>query len=297
MPTQQGLRLTRHDGAMTTVTILAVGGTGETHRKDPRTAVSGMLAQVTDRLDERFDCRWVRYPASYGPVPRRNGISYRESVAAGVDNLRAEMARASGPVMLIGYSQGAVVVRQLLATTHADVAAVGFVADPYQPPGVVAGCDGFGLAGHGPDLPEGLPALWIGHPGDVICNASDDSLLRDLADLTATFSTRDVRGWFDGLWLILRSNSFQNAARTSLHPRQWRRDLRRLRVLAIELAGYLPTRVRLGKLVIANRRGGRHIAYGFEPFDPDGLTGCEMLSRWLQVQATFLPDTVRHDVA
>jgi pimeloyl-ACP methyl ester carboxylesterase len=194
---------------MTTVTILAVGGTGETHRKDPRTAVSGMLAQVTDRLDERFDCRWVRYPASYGPVPRRNGISYRESVAAGVDNLRAEMARASGPVMLIGYSQGAVVIRQLLATTHADVAAVGFVADPYQPPGVVAGCDGFGLAGHGPDLPEGLPALWIGHPGDVICNASDDSLLRDLADLTATFSTRDVRGWFAGLWHILRSNSFR----------------------------------------------------------------------------------------
>lgn len=50
------------------MTILAVGGMSETLRKDPRTAVSGMLAQVTDRLDERFDCRWVRYPASHGPV-------------------------------------------------------------------------------------------------------------------------------------------------------------------------------------------------------------------------------------
>jgi hypothetical protein len=55
--------------------------------------------------------------------------------------------------------------------------------------------------------------------------------------------------------------------------------------------------VRLGRPVIANRRGGRHIAYGFEPVDPDGLTGCEMLSRRLQVQATFLPDTGRHDGA
>jgi pimeloyl-ACP methyl ester carboxylesterase len=259
--------------------------------------VCGMLAQVTDRLDDRFECRWVRYPACYGPVPRRGGISYRESVAAGVDNLRAELRRTSGPVMLIGYSQGAVVIRHMLATTPADIAAVGFIADPHQPPGVAPGCDGFGLAGPGPCLPADLPALWIGHPDDVICNASVDSLLRDLADLTATLSMRDVRGWLTGLWHVLRSNGFQNAARTSLRPRQWRKDLHRLRVFATELAGYLPTTVRVGKLVIDNRRGGRHTAYGFESLDGSGLTGCEMLGRWLQVQATFLPDTVREDVA
>lgn len=129
-------------------------------------------------------------------APRRNRISYRDSVAAGVENLRAAVARASGPVMLIATRRG-------------------------------------------------------------------------------------------------RSSS----DRTSLHPCQWRQNLRRLRVLEIELAGHLPTRVRLGRLGIANRRGGRHIAYGFEPVDGDGLTGCEMLSRWLQIQANFLSGTVRHDGA
>jgi hypothetical protein len=290
---------TRSAAAVSTVTVLAVGGTGESYPGDSRTGVCGLLAGVTDRLDDRFDSRWVAYPASYGPVPATSGVSYRASVAAGVSNLRARLDEISGPVMLIGYSQGAVVIRHVLSDTNAadSVVAAGFVADPHQPPNAVEGCEGFGLAGRGPDLPAGLPALWIAHPGDVICNASADSFLRDVADLTAALSVSDVRGWLVSLWHVVRTNGFQNAARTSIHPRQWRKDLRRLRILAVELAGYLPTRVRWGQLMIVNRRGGRHTAYGAEPLGDGEFTGCETLAHWLQVQATFLPDGVRADVA
>jgi hypothetical protein len=299
MTTVSSKRLIRAATAQSPVTVLAVGGTGESYPGDSRTGVAGMLAGVTDRLDDRFDCRWVGYPASYGPVPATSGLSYRESVAAGVRNLRARLAEASGPVMLIGYSQGAVVIRQVLSNADdgAAVVAVGFVADPHQPPDVVEGCNGFGLAGRGPDLPAGLPAVWIAHPHDVICNASPDSFLRDLADLTATLSIGDVRGWLLSLWHVVRTNGFQNAAQTSVRPGQWRKDLRRLRILALELAGYLPTRVRWGQFSIVNRRGGRHTAYGAEPLDEGGLSGCEVLAHWLQVQATFVPDAVGPDVA
>lgn len=279
---------------MATVTVLTVGGTGESYPGDDRHQVSGLLSGVTGRLDVRFRAEWVGYPASYGPVPLAGGISYLDSVQAGVDALRARIERTDGPIMLIGYSQGAVVVRDLLAGDRRvpTVVAVGFVADPHQPPGVVAGCAGFGLAGEGPALPGDLPALWIADPHDVICNASEDSFLRDVADLTAAMSVRDFRGWLRSLWQVLLSNGFQNAARTSVRPRQWRRDLRRLRVAAMEIAGYLPTRLMLGGLQIVNRRGGRHTAYGAEPLGGGDLTGCEVLAQWLQVQATFLPEVV-----
>lgn len=297
---QDRLRFVRHHGLMATVAVLTVGGTGESYPGDARQKVSGLLSEVTGRLDGRFRAGWVGYPASYGPVPLAGGVSYLDSVRAGVDALCARIDRTSGPIMLIGYSQGAVVIRELLASDRRfpDVAAVGFVADPHQPPGVVAGCDGFGLAGEGPALPGGLPALWIADPHDVICNASHDSFLRDVADLTAALSVRDLRGWLGYLWKILLNNGFQNADRTSVRPRQWRKDLRRLRVAVMEIAGYLPARLMWRGLKIVNRRGGRHTAYAAEPLGTGELTGCEVLAQWLQVQATFLAESVAdHDAA
>ncbi|ORM37052.1 PE-PPE domain-containing protein [Williamsia sp. 1135] len=275
---------------MAMLTVLTVGGTGESYPGDSRSEVSGLLAAVTDRLDDRFASRWVGYPASYGPVPTAGGVSYLDSVRTGVDHLSTAIAETEGPIMLIGYSQGCVVIRELLARDGhllGNVVAAGFVADPHQPPGAVAGCDGFGLAGPGAPLPRDLPALWIADPDDVICNASDDSFLRDVADLTAGLSVRDLRGWLRSLWQVVTSNSFQNAARTSIRPRQWRKDVQRLRVVALEIAGYLPARLMLGGLKVVNRRGGRHTAYAAEPMVGSDLTGCQTLVQWLQVQATF----------
>ncbi|WP_188586316.1 PE-PPE domain-containing protein [Gordonia jinhuaensis] len=286
---------------MSVVTVLVVGGTGEARADDDAGTVRGMLAHVVGELDHRFRGVWVPYPASYGPVPERDGVSYRTSVHAGVTALHASMAAARGPVILLGYSQGAVVVREFLGTLSATrspdgpvswgqshLIGAGFVADPHQPVGVVSGCDGAGIAGPGPEVPVGLPTLWIAHRDDMICNASRDSLLRDVADLTGWLSLADLGGWLCEMWNTLRRNSFQNAARTSVTPAQWWRDLRRVRIAVCEVLGYLPAFLMWAGLHIRNPRGGRHTSYATEPIDPgSGLTGCQVLAQWMQVQATF----------
>lgn len=279
---------------MTTVTVLAVGGTGESFPGDPRTRVTGLLAGVTDRLDGRFRSRWVGYPSSYGPAPTRNGMSFTASVAAGSAELRSVLAATPGPVMLIGYSQGCVVVREALAAGGVDpsdlcrVIGVGLIADPHQPAGVVDGCTGSGVAGPGPDLPDGVATLWIADPDDMICNADADSLVRDVADLTGALSLGDLAGWLRRSWETLRRNAFQNAARTSIRPRQWRRDVTRLRRLVLDILGYLPALIVIGGFRIRNRRGGRHTAYASEPLGGRGeYPGVVVLAQWLQVQATF----------
>ncbi|GAA1480371.1 hypothetical protein GCM10009624_08110 [Gordonia sinesedis] len=283
------------------VTVLAVGGTGESYPGDDRRHVTGLLSEVTDALDARFHSRWVGYPASYGPTPDPHGPSFDDSVAEGVRRLDAVFADTPGPVMVIGYSQGAVVIRRWLCALTARsgsseelarVLAVGFVADPHQPPGAVPGCDGWGVAGPGSDLPAGLPAWWVGAPDDVICNASADSLIRDIADLTAAMDLRRPARWAHQMWNTLRSNGFQNAARTSFGPRQWRRDIGRLVAACREAQRYLPARIVWRGIEVGNPVGGRHTAYATEPYrrrsvtDPE-TTGCQALAHWLQVRATF----------
>lgn len=281
------------------ITVLVVGGTGESFEGDTRTEVSGLLAGVTDALDDRFRAQWVGYPASYGPAPHLSGISYADSVDIGMRNVGDALDGTTGPVMMIGYSQGAVVIRRLLAErdAHADAAiarvlAVGFVADPHQPAGVVAGCAGWGVAGRGPDLPSSIPAWWVGAPEDMICNASRDSFIRDIADLTSALTFAAPRRWLGEIWKTLRRNSFQNAPLTSVGPAQWRRDLVRLAAAWREVRGYLPKVIVWRGVVIRNDTGGRHTAYHDEPYRQASITdplttGCEALAHWMQVQATF----------
>ncbi|MBD1321624.1 PE-PPE domain-containing protein [Gordonia hankookensis] len=281
------------------VTVLAVGGTGESFDGDRRRAVTGMLRGVTEGLDDRFDCRWIGYPASYGPAPHIGGISYQRSLDIGMREVGSALRQTEGPVALIGYSQGAVVIRAALHELGEAsdpvlerVLAVGFVADPHQPPGVVAGCEGWGVAGPGPALPATVPAHWVGTPDDMICNATADSFLRDVADLTAGFAVGRVRSWMMQMWNILRHNSFQNADRTSPGLAQMSHDVGRLWSAGREVLGYLPGTIAWRGLVFRNRRGGRHTSYAREPYrreswtDPD-TTGCEALAAWLQVCATF----------
>lgn len=287
------------------ITVLVVGGTGESGVDDRRTDVSGMLAHVTDHLDDRFDALWVPYPASYGPAPSWQGMPYEDSLRVGHANLRAAFERTAGPVMLLGYSQGAVVVRRFVAALARSapvvperILGVGLVADPHQPAGVVAGCDGSGVAG-GDDIAvadaDAVPTYWVGDARDVICNASADSLIRDIADLTGRLGLNGssaVRDWVSTMWSTLRSNGFQNAARTVCSPAQWRRDVDRLGVAAREVAGYLPPVISWRGVTVDNGRGGRHTSYGVEPYRRSSLTerdasGCEILARWMQVQATF----------
>lgn len=122
----------------------------------------------------------------------------------------------------------------------------------------------------------------------MICNASDDSYVRDLADLTCWMSLRTHKVWLHQLWRLIRRNGFQNAAQTGLSPRQWRRDIHRLRTALVEILGYLPPHLVWRRISLNNPRGGRHIAYASEPLDASGQTGCRILAQWLQVQATFV---------
>ncbi|MCF8569484.1 PE-PPE domain-containing protein [Gordonia sp. HY002] len=279
------------------ITVLAVGGTGESHPGDDRTEVTGMLAAVTSTLDHRFTSRWVGYPAAYGPTAGREGMAYVDSVACGVAALARAVRAADGPVMVIGYSQGAAVIRTFLAhpastTLVGRVLAVGFVADPHQPPGVVEGCTGWGVAGPGAEVPGAVPACWVGVPDDVICNASDDSLIRDVADLTDSLSVLHVRRWVADMWGAVFSRRMQNAERTSVTPRQWRRDAHRLRAAVREVRGYLPSTIAVGMWRLTNPGGGRHVSYDGEPYrrapltDPE-ITGCQVLAQWMQVEATM----------
>ena len=284
---------------MTAVTVLFVGGTGESFEGDTRSSVTGLLGAVADSLDERFDCRWVGYPASYGPAPRAGGMSFLASVGIGVQSLRAAVSGVVGPVAMVGYSQGAVVIRTALHAMACDddpalqkVIAVGFVADPHQPPGAVAGCTGWGVAGPGPQLPPKIPARWVGAADDVICNADSDSLVRDIADLTAGVCLTGLGEWMRDGWELLRTNAFQNAGRTALRPSQWRRDVDRLSSAWHAVRCYLPATIPVRGLVFRNLAGGRHTSYRVEPYrrssatDPSS-TGCEVMAHWLQVQVTF----------
>lgn len=280
------------------ITVLVVGGTGESFVGDERSEVTGLLSAVTDCLDDRFVARWVPYAASYGPVPHRDGLSYAESVDGGVANLAATFDRCAGDVALLGYSQGAVVVRRFAsALTDAECArivGVGLVADPHQPPGVVPGCDGWGVAGPGDPLPPSLPVFWVGAPDDVICNASPDSLLRDIADLSGTMSLHHPGRWWSEVRKRLSCNDLQNADATSVSPEQWRRDPGRIAAAWREVCGYLPRELAWHHLQIANNEGGQHTSYAAQPYGHTPLTdaevtGCQTLARWLQVQATFTP--------
>ncbi|MEV0945623.1 PE-PPE domain-containing protein [Rhodococcus sp. NPDC049939] len=279
---------------MPDVTVLAVGGTGESYPDDDRTHVSGLLRTVADALDGRFASRWVGYPASYGPVAV-GGLSYRHSTEVGVRRLMDAIEAAPGSVMLIGYSQGCTVIREVLGKIATGefagrhVRAAGLISDPEQPAGAVPGCGGRGVAGEGAPLPATVPVLWIAHPNDMICNASDDSFVRDIADLTGWMSFRTHRVWLTQIWKLLRHNSFQNADKTRISPTQWRTDLHRLRTAMLEILGYLPAHLSWRGMKVVNPRGGRHVAYASEPLDSSGLTGCQILAEWLQVRATFAP--------
>ncbi|MFZ2238288.1 MAG: PE-PPE domain-containing protein, partial [Gordonia amarae] len=136
--------------------------------------------------------------------------------------------------------------------------------------------------------------FWVGAPDDVICNASPDSLLRDIADLTGAMSLYHPGRWWSEVRKRLSRNDLQNADATSVSPGQWRRDPGRLAEAWREVCGYLPRELDWHHLRIANNEGGQHTSYAARPYGRTPLTdaevtGCQTLAMWLQVQATFTP--------
>ncbi|WP_431941660.1 PE-PPE domain-containing protein [Nocardia grenadensis] len=241
------------------INVLCVGGTGESYPGDTRTEVTGgMLGYVTRNLGPGFRPRWVGYPAQYGPVSGLGGLSFRQSVKAGADNLLRVLEDTPGRIVLLGYSQGCTVVRQLLhdappAVRRVEV--VGLVADPEAPPN---GDANYGVLGTDPVIPYWVTPMWVTNPKDPICNAAPDSLLRDFADLTEYFGFSDAGRWMLDVLEGLKRRSPLNrwgADSWSLASILAARD--RVNRSIAEAWAYLPRIESVGGLVI-NPSGGQH---------------------------------------
>ena len=275
---------------------IAVGGTGESYANDIRTAVpaGSMLSFVTNSLDPQYfnTAWWVGYPSAYG-VP----MSFEASVDAGLDALDAKVQAAltaGNKVVLLGYSQGAVIVRRYLAAlaegeygdaeNYTDlIVGAACVADPYRDQGNYIGAvdpGGYGLAGTTTFWQDGY-LLEAAAERDPITAAPADSMLRIIADLTRFMSIdmRKVHEWFADMIKTIRDDGWQKA---NLDWGQFWVTGQRVQN-AIDLAGgYFPLRKYktmpwLPEIVI-NPGGGRHTCYATERVPGSNLTYCEMLA-------------------
>lgn len=169
---------------MSTLTVLVFDGAG----------TAGRTSKVVDAVVERLRWKtgaavqWVPWPASLmgvgGTTPWP--VATSEAIRWAVDY----MWRHDGQFILVGFSAGCRPARELLERHPGlaeRVAAIAQLADPWQPAsrqqdGVPDG-PGFGIMGQatGP-VPD--RTFWCGHPGDPICRAAPDSLLRYLTGST-----------------------------------------------------------------------------------------------------------------
>jgi hypothetical protein len=289
---------------------IAVGGTGESYPGDPRTEMPdplmSMLSFITEKLDEEYYLpgRWVGYPASYGdPMP------YETSVQEALDNLDPVVQAAltaEEQVVLLGYSQGASVVRRYLSAIRAGeygdpegyvglILGAACVADPYRPEGVVVGYEpgGYGIAGTTPQWEDSF-LLEVAAHRDPICAAPYNSLLRTVADLSGFMSTdiRNLQGWMKAMMKTIQDRGWQNA---NLDWGQFWLVGQRVNE-AIDMAGgYLP-RIEYKTMpwlppIVINPGGGRHTCYGMEKMPNSQYTYCEMLALELNSIANRLEES------
>lgn len=136
----------------------------------------------------------VPWSASYGPVPNPFGVSYADSLAAGMA-LGERMVRdtlADEPfarIVLVGYSGGAALAGNLARRLGpAMVDACVLVADPNDPGTATV----FGIAGA--RYTGKVPTWWVRGPNDVICSCPKYNPLRVIARVTP-FVALDARAW------------------------------------------------------------------------------------------------------
>lgn len=219
----------------TPTVVLIVPGTGE--------PAAGMLGGVTAELARlapgRVETKVIDYPRQYA-LP----MSYGRSRTVGETNLLAairEYAARGYLIVIVGYSQGAVVAGNVAAQLTDDLAAavvgVYLVADALRPRGMDSNghtlwaaqhFNGHGVAGQ--RAITTVRARWYSIKGDVICDATPDSLVRDVADLTEWmgFTWQDVITWPGKLLKLLREQQWQNAG--------WWQRFRRDPATLLELA-------------------------------------------------------------
>lgn len=264
--------------SITKTTVFVVGGTSE---KPTVLHPYGTLTFATHMLDpDLFEIIWVAYPAVYGI-----DMPYEDSKRIGIDNLKRMILFCRGKFAMLGYSQGSDIVGEVaaqigdgrMAIRLTDLVFVGLLADPGRDkkPARVGNINatGYGIRGsRGGFGAVASKVAQFAHPKDPICNAADDAMIRDVADLTRMMGPDRVR-WANDVLAQAGERTWQNAW---LAPNLWRipQTFMRLRQLRADVAAYLPK-------TALNPDGGQHTSYHNTPMYPGGPTYCARMGQLL----------------
>lgn len=207
----------------TPVTFFYVPGTGESYKDDERTEIDqnslGWLIKQGFAPDT-INSQWIGYDSTYGPAGGQNGAiggeSYYESKAIAKAKLLAKAKATPGWLIFGGYSQGSAAVWEVMQEVyqgkHPDlwprILCALNVANPMRTKGFGGrqvtfiypdqskAINGWGVANR---LGTGIePRLWefnLVHPEDVICNAKENAIVRDVADMTEYFELNPSANW------------------------------------------------------------------------------------------------------
>ena len=184
---------------MTKTTILMLPGTGFPQG-------DGITEHFLGCFDpSQYETRIVSYPAAFGGLD----MPYGDSRAAGRTALLAELAKLGmeAPVILAGYSQGAVIAGDLAAEHPLyNIRATALIADGKRPGGAgvvpegLTLAEGYGIAGTRDPHSyfTGHPWFWVSAWGDPISALPAGNPLRTVADLVEWYSIRspeDMARW------------------------------------------------------------------------------------------------------
>lgn len=180
-----------------TTTVLALPGTWNPTGDD-------ITLDFLSHFDSsRYETKVVQYPATFGGTDPAFALSRAAGRQALIDAIAA--LPADTPIVLAGYSQGAVIAGDLAAeygrekaegTPIPNIVAVALIADGFRPPGVGVTppgesrglSEGYGIGGARPIPYLGVPIVWASAWGDPICSLPAGSPLRTVADLSEWYS-------------------------------------------------------------------------------------------------------------
>lgn len=254
-----------------------------------------MLGFVTRELDPAFynPARWIGYPAQYAGT-----MDYEASIGAAIVKampIILAQINQGNMVVLLGYSQGAVVARRILAqfgqgvygpadSFRNKVIGAALVADPVRPPGKNLGnfvAPGSGVAGSEPIWDKAF-LLELANPKDIICSAPYNSLIRTFADFTGFFATNpnSLNRWVSDTQKKIQKRGWQNA---NLDWGQFWLIGQRVAEAVEGLQGYLPTTRRRNPLpwlpdLVINPKGGQHTLYPQAIMPGENKTYCQVLA-------------------
>ncbi|MGY4710700.1 PE-PPE domain-containing protein [Mycolicibacterium sp. CBM1] len=107
--------------ASAATTVLYVGGTSGTLGESTPAAAFGTTADLLGGELDDDTVAVVGYPASLWPITGLHDPTLGASIATGVADVEAAVAATTGPLMIVGTSQGSMVAQQVAADLNDDL--------------------------------------------------------------------------------------------------------------------------------------------------------------------------------